>query len=420
MGGPAARGRRPGSGRRTRSAGRARRAPAGPWGGTRCGSRSRGSGPSGPSTNASASVHAARAGVRREEEARATGAGRRAAGPQTTPATPRTTASGVAGPTRGSTQPASGANGRTGCRLACTCQWFSGGTTTAAPIRSERHDQPAPRGALGAGGGWHPVRLGAPRVPGPARAGRRQAFRNPIRPGTAPRAPSVDDMDRDPSATSCCRAATRRARCPRCSPRCRPASAVIVVDNGSRDGTADVARRARRRVRARAPARVRRRGARRRRGRDGGVRRGDGRRRLLRPRRAAAAAARRSRAGDADLALGRRRPVAAGVWPWHARAGNARRRAPGCAVRPASRCTTSRRCGSAAAPDLLASTSGTGASATRSSCCAGRPLAGWRLAEHDVAYRPRAAGTARRSAASVRGTIAHRPRLLEGAAWAGA
>lgn len=29
------------------------------------------------------------------------------------------------------------------------------------------------------------------------------------------------------------------------------------------------------------------------------------------------------RAGDADLALGRRVPTAAGAWPWHARAGNA-------------------------------------------------------------------------------------------------
>ena len=31
-------------------------------------------------------------------------------------------------------------------------------------------------------------------------------------------------------------------------------------------------------------------------------------------------------------------------------------------------------------------------------------LSGWRLEEHDVAYRPRAAGTGRRSSAAVRGT----------------
>ncbi|MCW2822092.1 MAG: Undecaprenyl-phosphate mannosyltransferase, partial [Marmoricola sp.] len=29
------------------------------------------------------------------------------------------------------------------------------------------------------------------------------------------------------------------------------------------------------------------------------------------------------RSGRADLAVGRRRPVSRGVWPWHARAGNA-------------------------------------------------------------------------------------------------
>ena len=91
--------------------------------------------PDGPSTNARVSVHAAlpayvaRRSVRHRNRAAT-------AGPQIAPATPRTTASGVPGPTRGSTQPANGANGRTGCRLACTCQWFSGGTTTAVPTRA--------------------------------------------------------------------------------------------------------------------------------------------------------------------------------------------------------------------------------------------------------------------------------------------
>ena len=53
------------------------------------------------------------------------------------------------------------------------------------------------------------------------------------------------------------------------------------------------------------------------------LRRGDGRRRLVRPARPAARCSTRSVDGSADLAVGRRRPVGAGVWPWHARAGNA-------------------------------------------------------------------------------------------------
>ena len=47
-------------------------------------------------------------------------------------------------------------------------------------------------------------------------------------------------------------------------------------------------------------------------------------------------------AGRADLAVGRRRPVARGVWPWHARAGQRRRRLAGCAAGSGWPCTTSR------------------------------------------------------------------------------
>lgn len=106
----------------------------------------------------------------------------------------------------------------------------------------------------------------------------------------------------------------------------------------------------------------------------------------------------------ADLALGRRRPVGRGVWPWHARAGNAlvlwwlRRRialsvhdiAP---VRVARReellrlDVRDRRFGYPV--ELLQK-------ATR---------ADWRLVECDVSYRPRAAGSRSKVSGSVGGTV---------------
>ena len=72
-----------------------------------------------------------------------------------------------------------------------------------------------------------------------------------------------------------------------------------------------------------ARARVRRRRARGRGGVGRGVPRGDGRRRVVRPGRPGPAARRLVRSGRADMAVGRRRPVSRGVWPWHARVGNA-------------------------------------------------------------------------------------------------
>ena len=46
------------------------------------------------------------------------------------------------------------------------------------------------------------------------------------------------------------------------------------------------------------------------------------------------------------MAVGRRRPVGRGVWPWHARAGTRCSR-PGCGAPADSASMTSRRCGSA-------------------------------------------------------------------------
>ena len=108
--------------------------------------------------------------------------------------------------------------------------------------------------------------------------------------------------------------------------------------------------------------------------------------------------------GRSDLACGRRRPVAAGVWPWHARAGNAllawvlRRRsavtlhdlAP---VRVAWRTAVldlgvvDRRSGYPVETVLRAG------------------LAGWRITEHDFPYRPRAIGSRSKVTGSLRGTV---------------
>ena len=110
------------------------------------------------------------------------------------------------------------------------------------------------------------------------------------------------------------------------------------------------------------------------------------------------------RSGRADIAVGRRRPTGRGTWPWHARAGNAlivawlRRRIglPAHDIAPMRVCRRA---------DLLA----LGVEDRRF----GYPVellqkateAGWRFSEHDVAYRPRAEGTRSKVSGSVRGTL---------------
>ena len=108
--------------------------------------------------------------------------------------------------------------------------------------------------------------------------------------------------------------------------------------------------------------------------------------------------------GRADMAVGRRRPVGRGVWPWHARAGNAvvlwwlRRRldlnvhdiAP---MRVAGRQALldlgveDRRFGY---PVELLQRAG---------------AARWRLSERDISYHPRAEGTKSKVSGSVVGTV---------------
>ncbi|GAA0805190.1 glycosyltransferase family 2 protein [Spirilliplanes yamanashiensis] len=110
------------------------------------------------------------------------------------------------------------------------------------------------------------------------------------------------------------------------------------------------------------------------------------------------------RAGAADLVVGRRRPSARGAWPVHARAGNAVlaarvRRVTGLPVHDIGPIRACRR------DALLA----LGLRDRRYGyplellLAAGR--AGWRVREVDVAYHPRAAGTRSKVTGTVRGTL---------------
>ncbi len=108
--------------------------------------------------------------------------------------------------------------------------------------------------------------------------------------------------------------------------------------------------------------------------------------------------------GRADFAVGRRRPVRRDVWPWHARVGNALvvawlRRRIKMAAHDIAPMRVSRR---QALLDL-------GVEDRRF----GYPvellqkvtLAGWAVSERDVAYHPRAEGTKSKVSGSVRGTV---------------
>ena len=109
-------------------------------------------------------------------------------------------------------------------------------------------------------------------------------------------------------------------------------------------------------------------------------------------------------AGRADLATGRRRPVGRGVWPWHARAGNALvlwwlRRRSGLPIRDIA---PMRVCGR---EDLLALDVRDRRFGYPVELLQKAQRAGWRLAEHDTAYHPRAAGTRSKVSGSVRGSL---------------
>jgi glycosyltransferase involved in cell wall biosynthesis len=110
------------------------------------------------------------------------------------------------------------------------------------------------------------------------------------------------------------------------------------------------------------------------------------------------------RAGRADLAVGRRRPVGRGVWPWHARAGNGlivwwlRRRIqmPAHDIAPIRVCRRD---------ELLALDVRDRRFGYPVELMQKATRAGWRVSERDVAYRPRAVGTRSKVSGSVRGTL---------------
>jgi hypothetical protein len=110
------------------------------------------------------------------------------------------------------------------------------------------------------------------------------------------------------------------------------------------------------------------------------------------------------RAGRADLATGRRRPVGRGVWPWHARAGNRLvlwwlRRRIGLAVRDIAPMRVCRR------DALLALEVQDRRSGYPVELLQKAQLAGWTITERDVAYHARAEGTRSKVSGSVRGTL---------------
>jgi glycosyltransferase involved in cell wall biosynthesis len=108
--------------------------------------------------------------------------------------------------------------------------------------------------------------------------------------------------------------------------------------------------------------------------------------------------------GRADLATGRRRPVSRGLWPWHARAGNRMvlwwlRRRTGLPVRDIAPMRVCRR---DALLDLDVQDRRFGYPVE---LLQKAQRAGWTITETDVAYRPRTEGTRSKVSGSVRGSL---------------
>ena len=110
------------------------------------------------------------------------------------------------------------------------------------------------------------------------------------------------------------------------------------------------------------------------------------------------------REGRAEIAVGRRRPAGTGVWPWHARAGNALvvawlRHRIGMGAHDIAPMRVCRR---QALLDLGVQDRGFGYPVELLQRAV---AAGWRFAEHDVTYHPRAEGTRSKVSGSVSGTL---------------
>jgi glycosyltransferase involved in cell wall biosynthesis len=107
--------------------------------------------------------------------------------------------------------------------------------------------------------------------------------------------------------------------------------------------------------------------------------------------------------GRTTMATGRRTPVGRGVWPWHARAGNAvvlwwLRRRIGTGVHDIAPMRVARR------TDLLDLDVRDRGFGYPVELLQKATLAGWTITEHRVGYHPRAAGTRSKVSGSVRGT----------------
>lgn len=108
--------------------------------------------------------------------------------------------------------------------------------------------------------------------------------------------------------------------------------------------------------------------------------------------------------GRATMAVGRRRPVARGVWPWHARLGNRLvlgwlRRRLGVTVRDIAPIRVCRR------EDLLRLDVRDRRFGYPVELLQKASRADWRITEHDVDYHPRALGTRSKVSGSVAGTV---------------
>jgi len=103
------------------------------------------------------------------------------------------------------------------------------------------------------------------------------------------------------------------------------------------------------------------------------------------------------------MAVGRRRPVGRGVWPWHARAGTTLlatwlRRSSGFGVHDLAPMRVCRR------DDLIALDIHDRRFGYPLELMVKAARAGWTVCEIDIAYRPRAAGTRSKVSGSLRGT----------------
>jgi glycosyltransferase involved in cell wall biosynthesis len=178
---------------------------------------------------------------------------------------------------------------------------------------------------------------------------------------------------------------------------------VIVVDNASSDGTAEVAQGCGARVVAESRpgygAAVHA-GLRAARSEWVAVMDGDG---SLDPREVTALL-RCVQLGEATMGVGRRRPVGRGSWPWHARAGNAAvlwwlRRRTGLDVRDVAPVRVCRR------QDLLELDVHDRRFGYPVELLVRAQQAGWIIREMDVTYRPRAAGTRSKVSGSLVGSV---------------